>query len=102
MIKELNRSAMYYRGLENLTYNEIIEKKNNNLKWAIKWLFAFVLMFIMALGVSKYVLEGASEFKQGVYYGFCFFTFLLCVFDVFTVFSTYNQIFKLRIKEMVG
>ena len=47
-MKELNKNGMLYRGLGNLTYNEVMERKYRNLKSTI---IALVCITVLVMAI---------------------------------------------------
>lgn len=67
--KGLDHNAMYYRGLGNLTYNEVMERKYRNLRTTIT-----TLVLMSAIAITILVIQGMigyeTEYARGFNVGF--------------------------------
>ena len=101
MITELDHSKMYYRGLGNLTYNEVMERKYKNLKKTVVLMLGVSVIAFMML-MASVLFDFNSEVEEGFYYGFTVFFWFFMSLDIFSMFRTFHTLYNLRLKEIEG
>lgn len=101
-MKELNKSSMYYRGLGDLTYNEVLERKYKFLKSTIITLIEMTVIMVVILFIQGLVGGWSSEYSHGYNDGAIFCLWFFACFIVSATWFVQNERFELRLKEIEG
>ena len=97
----LNRNSLYYRGLGDLTYNELMEKKYKSLKTTIVSLVGISVWKVLILSVEG-LLGYETEYSHGYFVGAIFCGWFIGTVEIVMMYAYATKKFDLRLKEIEG
>ena len=93
---------MYYRGLGDLTYNEVLERKYKYLKSTIITLIEMTVIMLVIFFIQGLVGDWSSEYTHGYNDGAIFSAWFVACFIVSVIYYVQNKRLELRLKEIEG